>query len=152
MLRPPVYESYLRDKRKMRTVDEAGLQQRAEAFAKVGGRNSVLVCWGWGHCRGGGGTKGRPLQVSKLLGWLLENLESWVSTQGQTKRWGYSCLHATVDRCSANTDTSISRRQLTSTGPVVIIIRPQFPCSDRVSYCLLPLGAGSSSAAGPALG
>lgn len=49
MLRPPVYESYLRDKRMMRTVDEAGLQQRAEAYAKVGGSISVLVCWGSGH-------------------------------------------------------------------------------------------------------
>lgn len=49
MLRPPVYESYLREKRMMRTVDEAGLQQRAEAYAKVGGSISVLVCWGSGH-------------------------------------------------------------------------------------------------------
>jgi hypothetical protein len=34
---------------------------------------------------------------NKLLGWLLENLASWASTQGQTKHWGYSCLNATVD-------------------------------------------------------
>lgn len=36
ILRPPIYESQLREKRKMRTVDEADLRQKAEAFAKVG--------------------------------------------------------------------------------------------------------------------
>lgn len=37
ILRPPIYESQLREKRRMRTVDEAGLRERAEAYAKVGG-------------------------------------------------------------------------------------------------------------------
>jgi hypothetical protein len=35
VLRPPIYESQLREKRKLRTVDEADLRQKAEAFAKV---------------------------------------------------------------------------------------------------------------------
>jgi hypothetical protein len=36
ILRPPIYESQLRERRKLRTVDEADLRQRAEAYAKVG--------------------------------------------------------------------------------------------------------------------
>lgn len=35
ILRAPVYESQLREKRKLRTVDEEGLREKAEAFAKV---------------------------------------------------------------------------------------------------------------------
>jgi hypothetical protein len=35
VLRPPIHESQLREKRKLRTVDEADLRQKAEAFAKV---------------------------------------------------------------------------------------------------------------------
>lgn len=35
VLRPPIYESQMREKRKLRTVNEADLRQKAEAFAKV---------------------------------------------------------------------------------------------------------------------
>lgn len=41
ILRPPIYESQLRERRQLRTVDEADLRQKAEAFAKVG---SGCVC------------------------------------------------------------------------------------------------------------
>lgn len=34
ILRRPIYESQLREKRRLRTVDEADLQQRAQAYAK----------------------------------------------------------------------------------------------------------------------
>lgn len=44
ILRPPIYESQLRARRQLRTVDEADLRQRADAFAKVGSSGSVC---GW---------------------------------------------------------------------------------------------------------
>jgi hypothetical protein len=44
ILRPPIYESQLRERRQLRTVDEADLRQKAEAFAKVG-----WVCVGRGR-------------------------------------------------------------------------------------------------------
>jgi hypothetical protein len=41
ILRPPIYESQLRQKRALRSVDEEGLAARAEAYAKVGLRGGV---------------------------------------------------------------------------------------------------------------
>lgn len=35
ILRPPIYESQLRERRKLKTVDEDDLAQRAEQYAKV---------------------------------------------------------------------------------------------------------------------
>lgn len=49
MLRPPIYESQLRERRKLKQVDEADLVKRAEQFAKVSTSNlchsQQCTCW-----------------------------------------------------------------------------------------------------------